>query len=118
MSDPIKAAQADAKAAEVETSTEETPEKKEPRYGYITFDGVQYGIERRPPSLLISELARVDAAEAESIGVFAEFFETVLGDNYKAFRKQMMRSEAGQDEEVLQALLADVLEKTLGRPTE
>lgn len=114
MSDPIKHAQDEAKAVEVEAADE----VEAPRFGYLDFDGKQYGIQRKPSALLISELANVDADNPESIGIYAEFFDVVLGESYKAFRRHLFRSEAGESDEILSELLAQVLEKTSGRPTE
>lgn len=112
MTDPIKHAQ-DEKLAETASDEVEAP-----RFGTITFDGVEYGIERKPNTLLISELARTGSGDADALGMFAEFFDVTLGANYKAFRRHMLRSEAGEDETVLQDLLGEILEKTMGRPTE
>lgn len=100
MSDSLKTAQAEAKGAAL---------------GSITFKGVEYAIERKPNTLLLSELARTGTGDPETMGVFAEFFDVTLGSNYPAFRKVIMRSDA--DETVLFGLLQEVLEKSLARPT-
>ncbi len=103
MTDPIQSAQAEA---------EGTP------FGSIEFDGVEYVIERKPNTLLLSELARTGSGDPEALGIFAEFFEVTLGDTqYRKFRKAMFRT-ASEDDEALQKLLQEILEKTLGRPTE
>ncbi len=94
--------------ADAQTEVEDAP------YGVIELDGVKYGIVRKPNTLLLSELARTGSGDPEALGVFAEFFEVTLGDNYRAFKKAMYR----QEDEVLQAKLQEVVEKTLGRPTD
>ena len=86
-------------------------------FGKITFDGTDYEIVRKPPLLLLSELAETQSGDPDSMGMFAEFFKVVLGDNDRAFRKAVFYSEAGQDEEVLGGLLGEVVEQTIGRPT-
>lgn len=91
-------------------------EKKDVGFGTITLDDVEYTIERKPNTLLISELARTGSGDPEAMAVLAEFFEMTLGSNYPAFKKAFYRSE-NQDDTVLFGLLQEVMEKTLGRPT-
>lgn len=107
MSDTVKTATAEAKAAE---------EGTEPEYGYVDFDGEKYPIARKPNAILISELARTGSGDPESMGVLAEFFEATLGDAYRDFKKHTYRFD-GDDSEIL-AVLGQVMEKTLGRPTD
>lgn len=92
--------------------------KRDEGFGSIEFDGKEYGIVRKPNTLLLAELARTSSGDPEAMGVFAEFFEVTLGDNYRGFKRDVFRSDAADDESVLMGLLQDILEKTLGRPTE
>ncbi|WP_394620951.1 hypothetical protein JNUCC0626_18210 [Lentzea sp. JNUCC 0626] len=92
-------------------------EKKDKGFGSVAFDGVEYSIERKPSTLLVSELARTGSGDPEAMGVFADFFECTLGSNYPAFKKAVYRSDSDDVEADLQKALQDVLEKTLGRPT-
>ncbi len=100
--DPMKNAQAEAKGT--------------PDYGTVTFDGVDYTIVRKPNTLLISELARTGSGDPEALAVFADFFQVTLGDGYQAFKKAIYRSDDA--DEAMQGLLQEILEKTLGRPTD
>jgi hypothetical protein len=107
MTDPKKTAQADVATTDEGTSN----------YGSIEFDGVEYAIVHKPNTLMISEMSRIGSDDPEAIGIIAEFFEVTLGDNYKAFRKAAYRSPNGTDERLAQ-LLQEVVEKSLGRPTQ
>ncbi len=101
--DPMKNAQDEAKGT--------------PDYGTVTFDGVDYAIVRKPNTLLISELARTGSGDPEALAVFADFFQVTLGDDgYRTFKKAVYRSDNA--DEVMQDLLQEILEKTLGRPTD
>ena len=83
------------------------------------FNGKTYDVVRKPSSLLLAELARVGSGDPEAIGVLAEFFEVTMGrEGYQAFRRDFYAAEVEDDSEVLMALLSEVLEKALGRPTE
>lgn len=85
----------------------------------IEFDGNTYNVHRKPPTLLLAELARTGSGDPEAVGVLAEFFEVTMGkDEYRRFRRDFYASEASDDEQVLLDLMAEVVEKTLGRPTE
>lgn len=104
-----------AKTAEVEAKAAD--EGTEPDYGSVTFDGVDYPISRKPNAILISELSRTGTGDPESLGVLAEFFEATLGaDTYRAFKRHTYRFD-GDDAEII-AVIGQVMEKTLGRPTE
>lgn len=100
-------------ASAIETATADA---KETGYGSVTFDGVDYGIVRRPPMLLISELGRTSTGDPEAMGVIAEFFDVTLGDNYRAFKRAVYRSE--NPDEAMNTAMQNILEQTLGRPTE
>ncbi|MBP2323352.1 hypothetical protein JOF56_003737 [Kibdelosporangium banguiense] len=93
-------------------------EKKETGFGTVTFEGLEYTIERKPNTLLISELARTGSGDPEAMAVLAEFFEVTLGDGYTRFKKAVYRSPAADDDSVLFGVLQEIMEKTLGRPTE
>ena len=108
MSDALKAEQAETKAEKAE---------KVPGFGAITFQGTDYVIARKPNPLLISELARTGSGDPEALGVIAEFFQNVLAD-YPAFKKAVYTSETEVGQEELSDVLSQVMEKTLGRPTE
>ena len=103
-----KTAVAEAKAAEEGTT---------PDYGHFTFDGVDYPILRKPNAILISELARTSTGDPEAMGVLSEFLEATLGDKtYRAFKRHTYRYE-GPEDDVL-GVLGQIMENTLGRPTE
>jgi hypothetical protein len=107
MSDPIENAQAE----QVET--------EESEFGTVKIGDAEFAIERKPNSLLLSELARtgdVDEDNVAAIGVFAEFFEVTLGSNYSRFKRAVYRSD--NPDEVMQEKLAEILAQTMGRPTE
>lgn len=93
-------------------------EKKEAGYGSITFDGAEYAIERKPNALLLSEMSRISSGDPEAFGVLAEFCQITLGDSYPAFKKAFYRSDAANTDEALMEIVQDVMEKTLGRPTQ
>ncbi len=85
--------------------------------GEIEVGDKTFTIAAKPDALLLSELARTGSGDPEAFGVISEFFEVTLGaDNYRAFKKAV-RAEA-LDEEALMKKLQDILEKTMGRPTE
>lgn len=108
MTDPMDAEIAEAKA-EAKGAT--------PDYGTIEFDGVEYAIEHKPNTLLLSELARTNSGEPEALAVYADFFETTLGPTqYRKFKRAVFRKDDVEEE--LGRLLREVLEKSLGRPTE
>lgn len=108
MSTAQKTAAIEEKAAE---------EGTEPVYGSVTFDGVDYPISRKPNTLLLSELARTGSGDPETLGVLAEFFEATLGpETYRAFKRHTYRYDG--DEADILAVVGQVMEKTLGRPTE
>lgn len=93
-------------------------EKKDAGFGTTTFEGEEFTIARKPNTLLISELARTGSGDPAAMAVLAEFFELTLGEDYGRFKRTVYRSEtAAEDETVLFAVLQDILEKTLGRPT-
>lgn len=62
-------------------------EAKDKGFGTVTFEGVAYKIERKPNTLLISELARTGSGDPEAMAVLAEFFEVTLGSEYPASRR-------------------------------
>lgn len=86
-------------------------------YGVITFRDVDYPILRKPSSLLLAELARTQSGDPEALGTLADFFESTLGkDTYRAFKRNVFATEVEQAE--LLGYLNEIVEKTLGRPTE
>lgn len=91
-----------------------------PVLGTIDFAGESYSILRKPSTLLLAELARTDNGDPNAVAVIADFFEATLGrDAYSKFKRAVFFSdEAGDDIDVLMGLVGEVLEKTLGRPTE
>jgi hypothetical protein len=78
------------------------------------FAGQTWTIVQKPSTLMIAEFARTESSDdPEAMGIIAEFFDVVLGDEYPRFRKVAFRS----DEDVVN-LIPVILEKTVGRPTE
>ena len=98
--DALAAAQADA---------------RDEGFGSVTVGDVDFVIAKKPPMLLLSELARTSSGSAESIGVISEFFETVIAD-YPAFKRALYATEDPDTE--MSSALESVLAQTLGRPTE
>lgn len=90
----------------------------EPVICTITLCDKEFPVVRKPSSLLLAELARAESTDdPEAIAVLADFFEFTLGDsNYRTFKRHAMR--AGADDDALREAMKDVLEGTLGRPTE
>jgi len=89
-----------------------------PDFGTATFNGVEYKIAKMPNPLLLSELGRVGSGDPEAMGVIAEFFENTLTD-YRSFKKAVYTAPSElADEEALMGVLQEILEKTMGRPTE
>ena len=84
-------------------------------YGAVTVNGAEFEILRKPPMLLISEMARTGSGDPEAVGVIAEFFQVTLAD-YSAFKRALYSTEDPDDE--MSKALQTVMEKTLGRPTE
>ena len=85
----------------------------------IDFAGKTFDVIRKPSTLLIAELARTGSGEPDAIGVLAEFFEVTLGkEGYHDFKRAFNEADLDNDNEVLMGLLSEVLEKTLGRPTQ
>jgi len=100
-----------------DAQTAEIAEKKGSPFGSITFLGVDYEIARKPNPLLLSELGRIGSGDPEAMGAIAEFFENVLAD-YRAFKKAVYTADEPVDETQLMGVLQEVMEKTMGRPTE
>jgi hypothetical protein len=84
-----------------------------------TFDfaGETWTIVKKPSMLMLAEFARTETSEdAATLGVLADFFEVSLGEQYPRFRKIVFNGEFA-DEDLL-GLIAVIVEKTMGRPTE
>ncbi len=97
----------------------EIAEAKGKALGSIEFDGKTFPIARKPNALLLSELARTGSGDPEAFGVIAEFLSVTLGpDTYRDFKKAYYASDVADDEGVLMAKLQEILEATMGRPTE
>lgn len=110
MADALSADIAEAKAEQAEQA---------PTYAPLVFRGVEYPIRRKPSTLLLAELARTQSGDPEALGVFAEFFESCLGkETYRAFKKAVFHADDEVEQDELFAGLNDIIEKTLGRPTE
>jgi hypothetical protein len=81
------------------------------------FAGEEWTIVKKPSMLMLAEFARTETSDnAAALGILADFFETSLGEQYPRFRKIIFSGEF-DDEEVL-GLIAVIVEKTMGRPTE
>jgi hypothetical protein len=92
-------------------------EKKGKALGVIEVDDEKFDIIEKPDALLLAELARTGSEDPEAFGVIAEFFEFTLGKAAYARFKKTVRA-ARLDDEALMGKLQEVLEKTMGRPTE
>ncbi len=101
--------------AEKKNEESETPKP----LGTIEFEGQTFDVLKKPNPLLLSELARTGSEDPEAFGVIAEFFEHTLGKaTYSRFKKAYYASDAADDAAVLMGKLQEVLEATMGRPTE
>lgn len=78
------------------------------------YGGETWEVRAKAPTLMLAEFARTDSGDAEAMSVLADFFELVLGDQYRAFRTKVYKS--GNDDEFME-LFNTVLELSLGRPT-
>lgn len=83
-------------------------------FGTVEVGDAEFVILRKPPMLLISEMARTGSGDPEAIGVIAEFFQTVLAD-YAGFKRALYATD--DPDEAMNDALKTVMEKTLGRPT-
>lgn len=99
---------------------EERAEERETHVATIDFAGDTFKIHRKPPTLLLAELARTNSGDPEAMGVLAEFFEVTLGkDEYNRFKRAVYSYDGPEaEDEILSGLMAGVIERTLGRPTE
>lgn len=101
---------ADALTAEIAESKGQLP----------TFDalGETWSVLKKPPPLLLAEMARTETTDPESIGVVVDFFEVLLGkEQYRRFRKAFFAAYDG-DDELLGEVMGAALEAALGRPLE
>lgn len=89
-----------------------------PVYEPVEFRGVKYAVQRKPNTLLLSELARTTSGDPEALAVFAMFFESTLGSSYPAFRKAVFTADDEVDQDELFEVLQKIMEHTLNRPTE
>lgn len=107
MSDALKADLGEAKADQA------------PAYAPLVFRGVEYAIERKPNTLLLAELARTQSGDPEALGVLADFFESCLGkETYREFKRAVFYAEDEVKQDELFEGLNEIIEATLGRPTE
>ncbi len=79
--------------------------------------GRTWTIERKPPTLLLAELARaMSSGKVEQMGAFVDLFEVVLGkEQYAEFR--LMLFDADLPEEAFMDLTETLMNGALGRPT-
>lgn len=95
----------------------EINEAKGKSLGDIDVNGTKFAIVTKPDSLLLAELSRTGTGDPEAFGVLAEFFEVTLGkEGYREFKKAVRASDLG--DEGIMGKLQEILEKTMGRPTE
>lgn len=97
-----------------------------------TFDafGETFTVHRKPPTLLLSELARTGSGDPNAVGVIAEFFEFVLTQRtapedggepvfdaaeYRRFKRTAYN--AAEDEGALAAAVQAALEASFATPT-
>lgn len=85
--------------------------------GVIEIGDEKFDIVEKPDALLLSELARTGTEDPEAFAVIAEFFEHTLGKAAYVRFKRKVRAERLDDAALMQKL-QEVLEKTMGRPTE
>ena len=85
---------------------------------FTAFDR-EWTIVKKPPPLLLAELARTQTASPEAIGVVVDFFEVILGkEQYQQeFRWAFFDAYDG-DDEILGVVMGAALEAALGRPLE
>ena len=83
----------------------------------FTALGRQWTVVKRPPPLLLAEMARTQTKDPTAIGVLVDFFEILLGkEQYQAeFRWAFFDAYDG-DDELLGEVMAAALEAALGRP--
>lgn len=85
----------------------------------VAFDDKTYKVWRKPPTLMLAELARTGTEDPEAVGVLAEFFEITMGkDEYRRFRTAVYTSDLPDVDEAMTDVMSEIVEKTLGRPTE
>lgn len=81
------------------------------------FAGETWTIVKKPNMLMLAEFARTETSDdPAALGILADFFESVLGEQYPHFRKVVFAGDF-PDEDVL-GLIQVIVEKTMGRPTE
>ena len=81
--------------------------------------GREWLIVKKPPPLLLAEMARTGTQGPEAIGVVVDFFEVILGKEQYAreFRWAFFDAYDGTDE-FLGDVMGAALEAALGRPLE
>ena len=98
-----------------------TVERDEAAGILATFEafGQSWTIVKKPPPLLLAEMARTNTRSPESIGGVVDFFEVLLGkEQYQtAFRWAFFDAYDG-DDELLGEVMGAALEAALGRPLE
>jgi hypothetical protein len=100
----------DAEIAELEPDT--TP-------GFDMF-GATWEVHRKPPSLMVARLGRVDENDPSAIGVLDQLIEHALGaEQHKAFLAAYYAAcpDDGDDSELLQEAMQHIFAATVGRPT-
>lgn len=110
MSDPTPVAAPDALDASIKSAR--------PVLTTVVVGDEEFKVTRKPPTLLVAELARTDSGNPEAIGVLAEFFEVTMGkEEYNRFKRAFYAADFDEEAEELMSRLSKVLEDTLGRPT-
>lgn len=85
---------------------------------FTAFDR-EWTIVKRPPPLLLAEMARTQTGSPEAIGVVVDFFEVLLGkEQYqREFRWAFFDAYDGNDE-LLGDVIGAALGAAVGRPLE
>lgn len=83
----------------------------------FTALGREWTVVKKPPPLLLAEMARTQTGSPEAIGVVVDFFEVLLGkQQYQSeFRWAFFDAYQGNDE-LLGDVMGAALEAALGRP--
>ena len=87
-----------------------------------TFEmfGQTWEVLRKPPSLMIARLGRIDEDDPQAIGVLDQLIEHALGaDQHKQFLNAYFAAAPadGDDQELFSETMTHILTASVGRPT-
>lgn len=86
---------------------------------FTMFDQ-QWQVLRKPPSLMVARLGRIDETDPEAIGVLDQLVEHALGkEQHKRFLAAYYAAapDDGDDSALLQEAMTYIFTTSLGRPT-